>query len=224
MAVLVFWVMATAITEKMECHRPRLVLLQVVAWAVVLVSLQELERHWREMVEHREVATLAAKMCGKVLAVAAVQVAQVDLLQMVQALVAPAAAEAMACCRAGLSVGVAACLPAVVQEHQQVSMHLHLFLKVDQVAAEMEQTSPLLPPLEQTIVVQAVVVAEASQHRVMAQMVAVELCMCATTMRTPQNHLVRVQTYLLHWEAQQILVLEQMLSPTTPWVRRFECE
>jgi hypothetical protein len=103
-------------------------------------------------------------------------------------------------------------------------MHLHLFLKADQAAAETERTSLLLPPLEQTIVVLAVAAAEASQHRVMAQMVAVELCMCATTMRTPQNHLVRVQTYLLHWEVQQILVLEQMLSPTTPWVRRFVCE
>jgi hypothetical protein len=183
--------------DKTDFNRPRLVLLQVVVWVVVLVSLQELERHWREMVEHREVATLAAKMCGKVLAVAAVQVAQVDLLQMVQALVAPAAAEAMACCRAGLSVGVAACLLAVVQEHQQEMMHRHLFLKADQAAAETERTSLLLPPLEQTIVVLAAVAAEASQHRATAQMAAVVLCMCATTMRTPQNHLVRAQTYLL---------------------------
>jgi hypothetical protein len=116
---------------------------------------------------------------------------------MVQAMAALVVQVETACCRAGLSVGVAACLPAVVQEHQQEMMHRHLFLKVDQVAAEMEQTSPLLPPLEQTIVVQAVAVAAASQHRVMAQMVAVELCMCDTTMRTLQSHSPKAPALLL---------------------------
>jgi hypothetical protein len=78
MAVLVFWVMATAITEKMECHRPRLVPLQVVVRAVVQVSLQELERQCQAMVAHRVAATPVVKMCGKALVVAAAQVAQVD--------------------------------------------------------------------------------------------------------------------------------------------------
>jgi hypothetical protein len=76
MAVLVFWVMATAITEKMECHRPRLVLLQVVVRAVVLVSLRELEQQFQAMVAHREAVTRVVKMYGKALAVAAAQVAQ----------------------------------------------------------------------------------------------------------------------------------------------------
>jgi hypothetical protein len=142
---------------------------------------------------------------------------------MVQAMAALVVQVETACCRAGLLVGVAACLPAVVQGHQQEMMHRLLFLKVGQVAVEMEQTSLLLPPLEQTIVVQAVAVAAASQHRVTVQMVVVELCMCDTTMRTPQNHLARAQTCLLHWEARRILVLDQMLSPTTTWVKQCVC-
>jgi hypothetical protein len=76
------------------------------------------------------------------------------------------------------------------------------YLLVVRVAAAME---PRMEPRDQlrqraaqiTVVLVVVVRVHTAHHRTVP-MAAVELCMCATTMRTLQNHLARARTCLLH--------------------------